>query len=86
MTLEVRNNYLRMMQPRYQQAKNWAAKSALLEETQTTTGLNRDYLIQKLQRSIRRRERGKTYGSEVDVALIKISQAQDHICAERLVG
>lgn len=90
MTLRERNKYLRMMQPRYQQAKNRAAKSALLDEMQTMTGLNRNYLIQKLQRPIRRqsrrRERGKTYGSEVDAALIKISQAQDHICAERLAG
>ena len=90
MTLDERNKYLRMMQPRYQQAQTRAAKSGLLDEMRLVTGLNRDYLVQKLHHPIRRhprrRERGKIYGPAVDEALTKIAQAQDHICPERLVG
>ena len=90
MTLDERNKYLRGMQTRYQQAPTRVVKSALLDEMQTVTDLDRNYLIQKLRRPIRRhprgRQRGRTYGAEVDAALSKISQAQGQICPERLVG
>jgi transposase InsO family protein len=78
------------MQIRYRQAKGRKEKSELLDEMVSTTGMNRDYLIHKIGHPIRRqtrsRERGKTYGPDVDAALSKIAQAQHHICAERLAG
>lgn len=90
MTLNERNKYLRNVQARYQQATTRVAKSALLDEAQSVTSLGRNYLIQKLGQPIHRRarkqERGRSYGPEVDAALVKIAQAQGHICAERLVG
>ena len=90
MTLKERNKYLRGIQSRYTQAPNRAVKSALLDEAQKVTGLNRDYLIQKLRHPIHRRarsrERGRTYGGEVDAALAQIATAQGNICPERLSG
>lgn len=90
MTLKERKTYLSIMQSRYQQATGRKEKSELLDEMVSTTGMNRDYLIHKIGQPIRRqtrsRERGKTYGSDVDAALSKIAQAQHHICAERLAG
>ena len=92
MTLQERNKYLSIMRIRYryQQASGRKEKSELLDEMVRTTGMNRDYLIYKIRqpmrRQTRRRERGKTYGPEVDVALSKMAQAQHYICAERLAG
>lgn len=90
MTLEERTKYLRMMQVRYHEAVDKVRKSALLDEMVAVSGLNRNYLIQKLRHRIRRqprnRERGKTYGPEVDAALDQIWRTQDCICAERLIG
>ena len=90
MTLDERTKYLRMMQVRYHEAVDRARKSVLLDEMVVVTGLNRNYLIQKLRHRIRRqprgRERGKTYGPEVDAALDQIWRTQDGICAERLIG
>jgi transposase InsO family protein len=90
MTLDERNKYLRLMRPRYLGATTRAAKGALLDEMQTVTGLNRNYLIQKLKHPIRRqprsRERGRRYGPQVAAALAQIARAQDHICPTRLHG
>lgn len=90
MTLDERTKYLRMMQVRYHEAVDKVRKSALLDEMVAVAGLNRNYLIQKLRHRIRRqqrsRERGKTYGPEVDAALDQIWRTQDCICAERLIG
>ena len=90
MTMKERKTYLSIMQIRYRQATGRQEKSDLLDEMISTTGMNRDYLIHKIGRPIHRqtrsRERGKTYGPDVDAALSKIAQAQHHICAERLAG
>ena len=52
------------------------------------TGLHRKSLIRlmsgSLQRKRRLKQRGRTYGREVDDALRVISDSFDHICAERL--
>jgi hypothetical protein len=52
------------------------------------TGLHRKSLIRlisgSLERKPRRKQRGRTYGPEVDDALRVISESLDHICAERL--
>jgi hypothetical protein len=52
------------------------------------TGHHRKYLIElmasDLRRKPRRKQRGRTYGPEVDDALRVISESLDHICAERL--
>lgn len=87
MTVDERYKYLRLVQGRY-----WAAdrsgRSRLLDEIEEVTGLHRKSLIRllrgRLKRKRRRRQRGRTYGAEVDDALRVISESMDHICAERL--
>ncbi len=52
------------------------------------TGLHRKSLIRlmrsDLKRKPRQRQRGRTYGSDVDDALRVIAESMDYICAERL--
>ena len=87
MTVNERYKYLRLVQERY-----WAAgrteRSSLLNELEEVTGLHRKSRIRLLrgglERKRRRRQRGRTYGPEVDDALRVISESMDHICAERL--
>ena len=87
MTIDERYKYLRLMQERY-----WAGskgeRSRLLDEMGEVTELHRKSLIRLmrggLERKRRRRQRGRTYGAEVDDALRVISESMDHICAERL--
>ena len=87
MTIEEQYKYLRLMQDRY-----WAGgkgeRSRLLDEMEEVTGLHRKSLIRlmrgRLKRKRRRRQRGRTYGAEVEDALRVISESMDHICAERL--
>jgi len=87
MTIEERYKYLRLMQERY-----WTGgkgeRSRLLDEMAEVTGLHRKSLIRlmrgRLERKRRRRQRGRTYGPEVDDALRVISESLDHISAERL--
>ena len=87
MTIEERYKYLGLMQERY-----WAGgrseRSRLLNEMEEVTRLHRKSLIRLMrggvERKRRRRQRGRTYGAEVDDALRVISESMDHICAERL--
>jgi hypothetical protein len=87
MTIDERRKYLRMMRHRYQPAGR-KARSQLLDEMQAVTGLHRKALIRLmggvLARKARTRQRGKTYGTEVDHALRIIDESLDYICAERL--
>lgn len=89
MTIDERYKYLRKMQKRYQQA-NRPGRSGLLDEMEAVTGMHRKSLVRllggKLERRRRRRQRGRSYGPEVDDALRVISESMDHICAERLTG
>ncbi len=72
MTIDERYKYLRLMQERY-----WAGskgeRSRLLDEMGEVTELHRKSLIRLmrggLERKRRRRQRGRTYGAEVDDAL-----------------
>lgn len=87
MTIDERRKYLRKMQKRYGKASR-KEKGELLDEMGEVTGLHRKYLIQlmkgDLRRNPRRRQRGRTYGPQVDDALRVIDESFDHICAERL--
>lgn len=87
MTIDERYKYLRMMQKRYRQATR-NERGRLLEEMECMTALNRKTLIRHMKGEIvrkpRRRQRGKTYGHEVEDALRVISETLDYICAERL--
>ena len=87
MSLDERRKYLRIMQKRYT-VEDRRGKSVLLNEMERITGLHRKYLIglmgSELERKLRRKQRGRTYGPEVDDALRVIHESLDYICAERL--
>ncbi|HQH38369.1 MAG TPA: hypothetical protein PLH19_07525 [Anaerolineae bacterium] len=87
MTLDEVYKYLRLLKPRYQQADR-AGKSTWLDEMEAVTGRHRKSLIRRLQGSVQRQarshERERTYKADVDVALRRIWESYDYICAERL--
>lgn len=87
MSITPRRTYLQVMLERYGIASR-KAKSKLLDEAQIMTGLHRKSLIRllngDLKRKERRRQRGRTYGIQVQRALMIISESTDHICPERL--
>jgi hypothetical protein len=89
MTLSERRKYLRKQQSRYY-AANRKERGRLLDEMRSITGLHRKALIRlmhsDLKRKLRQKQRGRTYGSNVEDALRIIRESYDGICAERLAG
>jgi hypothetical protein len=87
MTIDERRKYLRKMQERYLQADR-KERGQLLDEMEAVTELHRKSLIRLMKGSLarrpRRRQRGRTYGPDVDDALRVIAESTDYICAERL--
>jgi len=87
MTIDERRKYLRRMKERYVQTGR-KEQGWLLDEMGAVTELHRKSLIRLMNRSLerqpRRRQRGRTYGPEVDDALRVIAESLDYICAERL--
>lgn len=87
MTIDERRKYLRRMRKRYLKADR-KTKGQLLEEMEAVTELDRKTLIRmmsgSLERKPRRRQRGASYGQEVEAALRVIYESFDYICAERL--
>lgn len=88
MNVAERRKYLHKMRIRYWQSKQKSERSRLLDEMQAVTGLHRKSVLRlingELSRKLRRKQRGKTYGSDVDGAIAKIAQSLDYPCAERL--
>lgn len=87
MTIDERRKYLKIMRRRYKKATR-RERGVLLDEMGQVTGLERKTLIRLMQGSLerqpRQRQRGRTYGAEVDDALRVIAESYDYICAERL--
>jgi hypothetical protein len=87
MTLNERRKYLRLIKRRYVKASK-LERGRLLDEMEAVTALHRKSLIRlmsgSLERKVRRKQRGRTYGPKVDDALRVISESHDYICAERL--
>ncbi len=87
MTIDERRKYLRIVQPRYKKADR-KGRGILLSEMQAVTGLERKTLIRLMQgdlkRRLRERQRGRSYGPDVDDALRVIAESYDYVCAERL--
>jgi len=88
MSIDQRYHYLQIMQGKYAEAKR-KERSQLLDHLEYATGLNRKILIRhmhrkEIKRQPRRKQRGKTYGHQVDDALRVIWESLDYICAERL--
>lgn len=88
MTIDEKRKYLHKMRIRYWQATSRKARSQLLDEMQAVTELHRKSLLRlihgELVRKVRRKQRGKTYGVEVQAAVRVIAQSLDYPCAERL--
>ena len=86
MNIDERFKYLRIMHQRYTMA-NRKERGHLLDEMEAITGLNRKTLIRRMNgsrvRKRRRKQRGRTYGADVDDALRVIDDPFDHIAAER---
>lgn len=89
MTVSERRKYLRKQQNRYYAADR-KERGRLLDEMGLITGLHRKALIRlmhsDLKRKLRNKQRGRTYGSDVEDALRIIQESYDGICAERLAG
>jgi len=89
MNVNERRKYLHKMRIRYWQAESKGAKSALLDEMQRVTSLHRKSVIRlitgDLARKLRRKQRGRTYGVEIQSVIEKIAYSLDYPCAERLV-
>jgi len=88
MTIDERRKYLKRMQPRYA-AANRRGQSQLLDEMEQVTGLHRKSLLRllhapSLERQPRARQRGVTYGVEVERVVVTVWESLDFICAERL--
>ena len=87
MSIDERRKYLWLIRKRYLKG-NKIERGSLLDEMEAVTALHRKSLISlmsgSLERKPRRKQRGRTYGPEVDDALRVISESFDHICAERL--
>ena len=87
MTIDERWKYLRAMRKRYVRAGQ-REKGQLLDEMEAVTGMHRKSLIRRmngsLDRKTRCRQRGETYGPEVDDALRVIYESLDYVCADRL--
>jgi len=87
MSIEERRKYLRRMKKRYAQATR-KERGELLDEMEAVSELHRKSLIRlmngSLERKPRRKQRGRTYRSNVDDALRVIAESLDYVCAERL--
>lgn len=87
MTINERRKYLRRMKRRYVKAGR-EERGHLLDEMEAVTEMHRKSLIRlmngSLERKVRSRQRGETYGPEVDDALRVIDESLDYICADRL--
>jgi hypothetical protein len=88
MTIDEERKYLHKMRIRYWKTVRKSERSQLLDEMQEVTGKHRKSLIRlingELARKKRKRERGYTYGAEVQDAVKVIARSMDYPCAERL--
>jgi hypothetical protein len=88
MTIDERRKYLKLMAPRYQQAKR-KERSQLLSEMEQVSKLHRKHVIrllngQSLDRKKRQTARSRSYGLEVEGMVLRVWESLDYICAERV--
>ncbi len=87
MNIDERRKYIHKMWGRYREAGR-VEKGKLLDEMEQVTGMHRKTLIRllngQLSRKKRSRQRGRTYGVEVDDAIRVIARSMDYACGERL--
>lgn len=87
MSIDSTREYLTVKQSQYAVASR-KERTHILDEIVTVTGLDRKYLIQllggDLRRKARQRQRGRTYGPDVEAALLVVAETLDYICGKRL--
>ena len=87
MSIDERRKYFHKMWGKYRKASK-KEKGQMLNDMEHVTGLHRKTIIRilngRLSRKKRARERGQTYGARAQHAVVKISEALDHPCSERL--
>lgn len=87
MKIDERRKYLHKIWGRCRDATK-GEKSQLLTEAEAVTGLHRKSILRilngRLSRKKREKQRGKSYGCEVEDALHIIARSLDYPCAERL--
>jgi hypothetical protein len=88
MSVNERRKYLKLMRPRYQQAKR-AERSRLLTEMEAVTGLHRKSLLRLLHASTLNRKKRTTprkriYGLATEQVILVVWESLDYVCAERL--
>lgn len=88
MSVNDRRMYLKQMKKRYVTASR-AERGPLLTEMHQVTGLHRKSLTRlmqsgQLERQPRTKQRGRTYGREVEQVIVRVWESRDYICAERL--
>src|SRR5713226_10739145 len=88
MTVNERRKYVKLVKPRYQQAKR-AERSHLLSEMEEVTGLHRKSLLRllhagSLARKKRTTPRKRSYGLAVEQVILLVWESLDYVCAERL--
>ena len=87
MTLPECWKHLRLLQPRYSSGSR-RQRSGLLDEAEQVTGRHRKSLIRLLRGRLthkpRTRQRGRSYGPQVEYAVRRIARSLDFPCAERL--
>lgn len=87
MTIDERRKYLYKMWGQYRGSSK-AEKGVMLDQMEQLTGMHRKSIIRiingRLSRKKRTNQRGPTYGPKVKNAAVKVSEALDYPCAERL--
>jgi hypothetical protein len=87
MSVDERRKYIHKILGRYRKGSK-KEKGRLLDEIEAVTGMHRKSVIRimngSLSRKKRSRERGRTYGAEVEIAVRVIALSLDYPCAERL--
>lgn len=88
MDMNARNQYLRVLQESYCQARSRKEMSSILDEYCRNTAQNRKYLIRRINSSIpstsKKRRRKEFYDSYVRAALAEVWEIFDYPCGQRL--
>ena len=89
--MQSRNQYLVELRTEYLKTKFKKRRSALLDEAEKRTKLNRKYLMDKLKSKSNldklvseRKKRKQYYGNSIKPALVRMWQIFDHPCGQRL--
>lgn len=91
MDMNARNQYLKVLQEKYFQAKSRGEKSSILDEYCRNTHQNRKYLIRRINSCIlssptNKGRREEIYDGHVRAALAKMWEIFDYPCGQRLAS